>query len=274
MNKKLPVCLILSLSFFTSVSAQEVILPDAAQELLNESYDYSSIVAKAGEEAAEMRLNAVAVEAFSWGIQEAVYYRNNEIQKLLEANSFTLNKTVSLSKFLIDGKMLMPTVLEAEKIYVKNTDREARTVNMSYTLDKPPRIVSQPPTWRDYLVRTVPTPRKPIVNAYPRNEDEKRLWEREFKRGWKKGIEQANAIFQRDLDRLHYEIAGLYRFRFLLAQNIVTLPKLVKNKSSVMLLDSGRTINLNDVKYSIQLDSRFNKVTDWQPVFNQGAAHE
>ena len=34
------------------------------------------------------------------------------------------------------------------------------------------------------------------------------------------------------------------------------------------------TINLNDVKYTITLDARFNKVTDWKPVFNQGSAHE
>ena len=41
-----------------------------------------------------------------------------------------------------------------------------------------------------------------------------------------------------------------------------------------MLLDAGRTINLNDVKYSITLDSKFNKITDWKPVFNKGNAHE
>ena len=168
----------------------------------------------------------------------------------------------------------MPTVLEAERIYVKNNEREARTVNMSYTLDKPPRIVSQTPTWRDYLVRSMALPRKPIANAYPRNSEEKAVWFKEFKRGWFRGVEQANSIFQSDLAKLHNEIAGLYRFRFLLAQNIVTLPKLVKNKSSVMLLESGKTINLNDVKYTIELDAKFNKVTDWKPVFNRGTAHE
>ena len=87
-------------------------------------------------------------------------------------------------------------------------------------------------------------------------------------------MDQANKIYQSDLNKMHKDVTGLYRFRFLLAQNIVTLPRLVRDKSSVMLLDSGKTINLNDVKYTIQLDAQFNKVTEWKPVFNRGSAHE
>ncbi|MGP5159724.1 type IV secretory system conjugative DNA transfer family protein [Pseudoalteromonas prydzensis] len=268
-------CLIATIFLIFSSDAICKTLPVEAENMLSASYSgnpdkYHEI----GEEEAAMRLNAVSVEAYSWGIREGAFYRNDQIQQLLQSRSFTINKTVSLSKFIIDGKMLMPTVLEAERIYVKSSDREARTVNMSYTLDKPPRIVSQVPTWRDYLLRTMAKPIKPIDNAYPRNDVEIQVWAREFKRGWFRGVEQANSIFESDLNKLHSDVAGLYRFRFLLAQNIVTLPKLIKNKSSVMLLDSGKTINLNDVKYSIQLDSRFNKVTDWKPVFNKGNAHE
>lgn len=250
-------------------------LPNEAEALLSDSLNGVPLESKEGEEGADaMRLRAVSVEAFAWGIQEGAYYRNNQIQALLIEKSFVINKAVSLSKFIIDGKMLMPTVLEAERIYVKNNDREARSVNMSYTLDKSPRIVSQAPTWRDYLVRTMPKPRQPIANAYPRNTVEQTVWQREFHRGWLTGVEQANSIYQSDLNKMRKDVTGLYRFRNLLAQNIVTLPKLIKNKSSVMILDSGKTINLNDVKYTIQLDSKFNKVTEWKPVFNKGSAHE
>ena len=274
MSKRYLLCCCIASFTSTNLVAQDE-LPQKAQHILISSVSSSSLELSSGEVAAkEMRLNAVAVEAYSWGIQEGVYYRTNEIQAVLNEKSFIINKTVNFAKFIIDSKMLMPTVLEAERIYVKNSDREARTVNMSYTLDKPPRIVSQVPSWRDYLTRTMPKPIKPIANAYPRNKLEKELWFKEFKRGWFRGTKQADSIFESDKAKLHKEIAGLYRFRFLLAQNIVTLPKLVKNKSSVMLLESGKTINLNDVKYTIQLDAKFNKVTDWKPVFNRGAAHE
>ena len=261
---------------FSSYAVAGDELPSEAVLLLDESIKANlHSETKSGKEAAdEMRLSAVKVEAYTWGIQEGAYFRNNEIQSLLNKNSFVLNKTVTLSKFLIDGKMLMPTVLEAERVYVQNGASEARSINMSYTLDKSPKIVSQAPTWHDYLVRTMPKPRKPIRNAYPKNSVESAAWKIEFERGWFKGVDQANKIYQSDLNKMHKDVTGLYRFRFLLAQNIVTLPRLVRDKSSVMLLDSGKTINLNDVKYTIQLDAQFNKVTEWKPVFNRGSAHE
>lgn len=269
--------LVLVMSFaFSITSHAKTNLPKEASAILAESIRVSHTDMKdiAEQEADEMRLNAVAVDAYSWGIQEGAYNRNTEIQEILNEHSFTINKTISLAKFVIDGKILMPTVLEADRIFVKKNEREGRTVAMSYTLDKPPRVVSQVPTWRDYLLRQIAKPRKPIRNSYPRTSEEAAIWAREFERGWFRGVEQANSIFNSDLNKLNKDVAGLYRFRFLLAQNVVTLPKIKKDKSSVMLLDSGKTIYLNNYKYSIQLDSQFNKVTDWKPVFNKGGAHE
>jgi len=265
-------------SFLISVGAQAdvVVLPKHVAEELISSHTLNHEDTKPSDEedARELRNKVVGIEAYSWGIQEGTYFRIVEIQRLLEDNSFTMNKTVSVGKFLVDGKMLMPTVLEASRIYIKNHDREAQSVNMSYTLDKAPRIVAQPPTWRDYLKRSVKKPEKPLRAAHPKNDEEVLVWDREFKRGWLRGIVQAGTIYTADLIKMRNEIAGFYRFRFLLAQNIVTLPRMSKDKVSVMLLDSGKTINLHNVKYSITLDSTFNKVGDWKPVFSQGAAHE
>ena len=221
-----------------------------------------------------MRMKAVSFEAFSWVIQEGAYYRTGIIQKLLQQNSFYLNKTFSFGKFIIDGEMLMPTVLEAERIFIKDGKRKARSVNMSYTLDKSPEIVSGIPSWRDYLLRVIPKPKDPISYAYPKNKDEVKVWDIEFGRGFTAGVRQANRIYSNDLSRAHSDITGYYRFRFLLAQNIVTLPVLNKHRAGVMLLDSGKTINLIDVKYTITLDSRYNKVNEWKPVFFRGDAHE
>lgn len=277
-------CLFCSLSLwatmifpaFCQASVSDSNLPPYAVELLRESYKINSSSYKPSDDegALQMRLKALGVEAFSWGVQEGAHFRNDQIQNLLEANSFTLNKVANFSKFIIDGSILMPTVLAAENIYAKTSDSETRTVNTSYTLDKPPKFVSQPPTWRDYLKRSLPLPRRPIDQAHPKTVEEKKVWDREFKKGWSQGVIQADSIYARDLNKLLADLAGLYRFRYLLAQNIVTLPTVAKDKNSYMLLDSGKTINLNDVKYTIILDSTFKKISDWQPVFNRGSAHD
>jgi defect-in-organelle-trafficking protein DotC len=276
LTKNVLVHLLIVLMIPLGAYAKEFVLPKYVSEALRDSYDINHEDSKPSEQedARAMRFKIVGIEAYSWGIQEGTYFRTNEIQDLLQKNSFTMNKTVSVGKFLVDGQMLMPTVLEAERIYITNHDREAQSVNMSYTIDKPPRIVAQPPTWRDYLLRSVKKPEKPIAAAHPKNDAEIVIWDKNFKRGFLRGIDQANSLFSSDLMKMRNEISGFYRFRFLLAQNIVTLPKMSKDKVSVMLLDSGKTINLNNIKYSITLDSTFNKVNEWKPVFSQGAAHE
>ncbi|MFT5851564.1 MAG: defect-in-organelle-trafficking protein DotC [Colwellia sp.] len=224
--------------------------------------------------AAEMRIKAISIDAYSWGIQEGVYYRTGVIQGLLEQNTNVIHKLISLGKFVVDGKMLMPTVIEAERIYVKNSDISSTEINMSYSLDKKPRIVSQVPTWRDYLKRTVDAPEEPLKHALPRNKSEKIAWDKEFKRGWKSGVKQANTIYNNDLARMHSDIAGLYRYRYLLSQNIVVLPVITNVKTGVIVLDSGNTIYLNNVEHVIEMETMFSDVNVWKPVFYQGDAHE
>lgn len=223
---------------------------------------------------AAIRIKAISIDAYSWGIQEGVYYRTNVIQGLLEKHSSVINKLISLGKFVVDGKMLMPTVIETEGIYVKNSDVSSTEMDASYSLDEPARIISQVPTWRDYLKRTVSLPEPPLQHALPKNENEQIAWTKEYKRGWASGIKQANTIYNNDLARMHFNIAGLYRYRYQLAQNIVLLPVISKEKTGVVLLDSGKTIYLNNVEHVIEKKSTFNDVKNWNPVFYQGDAHE
>jgi defect-in-organelle-trafficking protein DotC len=250
-----------------SASAQAKLTKSLTRKFDKDSLDKDEIVAST-------RIKAISIDAYSWGIQEGMYYRTGVIQNILEKHSGTIHKLISLGKFIVDGKMLMPTVVESERIYVKNSDVSATEINMSYTLDKMPRIVSQVPTWRDYLKRSVAEPEKPLEYALPRTEDEQEAWDREFKRGWASGNKQADAIYNNDLARMHSDIAGLYRYRYLLSQNIVVLPVISKQKTGVILLDSGKTIYLNNVEHRIEMDSIFNDVDNWKPVFYQGDAHE
>jgi defect-in-organelle-trafficking protein DotC len=266
------------------IPAMEVLKKDINEPLLSEraQLKLDSSLEKSFEKddddedevAALMRLKAISIDAYSWGIQEGVYYRTGVIQGLLEKHSSVIHKLISLGKFVVDGTMLMPTVIEAERIYVKNSDVSATEINMSYTLDKPAKIVSQVPTWRDYLKRKVDIPEKPLEHALPRNIAEQTAWKNEFKRGFKSGIRQANTIYDNDLARMHSYIAGLYGYRYLLSQNIVLLPVISKVRTGVVLLDSGKTIYLNNVEHSIEMSSIFNNVNDWKPVFYQGDAHE
>ena len=255
---------------YDSVSS-DFVLPESGESILKASHTVNHKAHKASgeDEAKAMRLKTVAIEAYTWGIREGSYYRMLEIQDNLDSLSYLLDKGYNFSKFVIDGRMLMPTALRAERIQVNSNDKESREALTSITLDKSPKIISQVPTWRNFLKRIAKPPVQPIRQSHPKNNEEIQLWDSEFKRGWVRGVKQADDTFQFDSNKLKTYFEGLYEFRFLLAQNVVYPPKLSKNETPVLLLDSGRTINLNDVKYRITLDAGFNKVEDWKPIMRR-----
>lgn len=228
--------------------------------------------AKEQAKVAELRLDALRVSAFSWGTQEGMYWRYQIIQKQLERNSLWLHTIADFNRFLVDGKMLMPVVSKSERMFEQNSDSNVRTVSVSYTLEKPARLVSQPPNWRDYLIRAVDPPVKPHDALFPRTKVEQVVWADSLDRGWASGVDQANEIFDIDLRRMHADLDGMYRFRTLFAQNIVTLPVYKNSRYNVVKVEDGKTIHLNDVVYEITAQSEFADTAKWEPFFTSPEA--
>lgn len=240
-------------------------LPKRLKELhtITDAVDY-----KKGEQGVkQIRLQTLKQAAFSWGVQEGLYWRYKKIEASLESQSLELHTVFSFNKFLVDGKMLMPSIIEADRVFEQTTESTVRTVNVSYTLDKPARLVPHPPTWRDYLIRNIDKPQKPHEVIFPRTNDEKLAWVEALNKGWDEGCEQADDIFQIDLRRIQKDIEGMYRFRKLLAMGIVTLPRISSSSYSVIKLDDGKTLNINDVVYSITMQSNFTETDKWEPFF-------
>lgn len=222
----------------------------------------------------QMRLQALRQAAFSWGVQEGLYWRYSRIADLLDSQSLALHTVFDFSKFMVNGKMLLPSIVEAERIYEQTSDNTARTVNVSYTLDKPARLIPQSPTWRDYLMRTIDEPVRPHEAMFPRNNEEERAWIERLNKGWAEGVGQAGDIFEIDLRRLQKDVEGMYRFRKLLAMGVVTMPTISRSKYPVLKLDNGKTINLNDVVYTITTQADFTDTDRWEPFFRTAPGRE
>lgn len=218
-----------------------------------------------------LRHDAMKVSAFSWGAQEGMYWRYQTILDLQEENSLWLHAIADFNKFLVDGKMLMPVISKAERMFQQNNDSSVRTISVSYTLEKPSRLVLQAPTWRDYLVRPAEEPVKPHDALFPRTKIESVIWADALTRGWDAGVDQANQIHDIDLRRMHADIDGMLQFRLLLAQNIVTLPVYRNSRYDVIKVEGGRTIHLNDVVYEITEQSEFTDTQKWEPHFKSKA---
>lgn len=240
-------------------------IPERLKELhgITEKVDYD----KDDQGVKQIRLQTLKQAAFSWGVQEGLFWRYGNIVTSLDNQSLELHTVFSFNKFIVDGKMLLPSIIKADRIFEQTASDTARTVNVSFTLDKPARLVPQTPTWRDYLIRNIDEPQKPHDVIFPRTPEETQVWVENLDKGWEEGVKQADDIFEIDLRRLQRDIEGMYRFRKLLAMGIVTMPKIASSKYSVVKLDNGRTMNLNDVVYSITTQSDFTETEKWEPFF-------
>lgn len=215
----------------------------------------------------EVRLKSIKVAAFSWGVQEGMFWRYEGINKLLDDNATYLHTVFNFNKFIYEGKMLLPTVQKAERIIHQISDKTARTYDVSIELDRPAKLVPMVPTWREYLVRQIDPPQKPHEAMFPRNSIEERAWLDALNKGWEEGVKQANDIYDLDVTLLHKEMSGLYIFRKLLAMNYFKMPKISESKYGNILLADGKVMNLNDTVYTITVESSFENIEDWEPFF-------
>jgi defect-in-organelle-trafficking protein DotC len=214
----------------------------------------------------QLRLTSIKQVAYQWSVQAGMFDRYQQIQLMLESHAGQLDTIFSFDKFLIDGKILLPTILQTERIFEQNSDTQVRTINVSYTLDKPSRLVPGPPSWRQYLTRPVEEVIRPHQVMFPRSAEETRVWETELTRGWAAGTQQADDIFAMDFLRLQTDIEGMYRYRKLLTQHIVTLPAIKASHYSVQRTADGKTIHLNDVVYTLDKEAEFTSIDDWTPI--------
>jgi len=252
---------------FTNVP--RTVIPERLKELhgITDKVDYD----KKEEGVKQIRLHTLKQAAFSWGVQEGLYWRYGKIVGSLDYQSLELHTVFSFNKFIVNGKMLLPSIIKSDRIFEQKSDDTVRTVNVSFTLDKPARLVPQTPTWRDYLIRSIDKPQKPHDVIFPRTGEETVVWIENLNRGWKEGVTQADDIFEIDIRRLQRDIEGMYRFRKLLAMGVVTMPKISSSNYSVVKLDNGRTLNLNDVVYSITAQSDFTETQEWKPFFRMSS---
>lgn len=215
------------------------------------------------EQKGEIRRKAIAESGSVWGMQQGLYERTMEIQKVLDANRTNLDIVFDSRKFISDGKILLPVITEATQMYDQTAEKEARTVTKSYTVAKEASIVPFAPTWRDYLIRSVDTPVQPDVSMLPRTSQEREIWKESTERGWLAGRLQADEIFEIDLRQLQLDTEGRYRYKKLAAMGVLSEPRVSSSDIPVITLNDGRTLNINDVVHKIVVDSKFQDSSKW-----------
>lgn len=176
-----------------------------------------------------IRKDAMRDAALSYGARGANARRTFEIHQELEHRGRYLDKVFDFSQLLIpapSGLLIEPPIITESQnaMIIEGSGQEAAVSDRVYHIHMNARIVSSPRTWRGYLMRTWEKVEKPPHVLLPQNAEERKFWIEQVSKGWELGYEQANEIFEADLNNLVADYEGMVRYRLLLSQGMVSAP--------------------------------------------------
>lgn len=217
-----------------------------------------------------IRKAAIKDAAMSYGARGGLAMRTYQIRQMLDANSAYLDKVFNFRELLIpapSGLLIEPPVIsEDEKALIINDNgQEAAVADRIYNINKNAKIVTAPRMWRNYLERDWGELTPPPDILLPQTDEERDAWVENVRKGWKKGMEQADEIYQDDLNQLTAHYQGMVRYRMLLAQKMVSPPYAVQTDRGVT--GGGKQMRIGDRAVQITGVPQLQPESEqWQPA--------
>jgi defect-in-organelle-trafficking protein DotC len=181
--------------------------------------------------------------AVTTGAQAGLAWRSQAINEMLEKDSRNLDKSFNFISLMLRCNVLPPVLVEGrDTLHIDGTDA-IRLSDRVYKIETPPRFVTAPPHWREYLWMAFKSPEKPSPSLLPQNDDERCVWNEYITVGWTEGLQQADSIFSANLGRLKRDYNGMVLYRKLLAQNMVSPPYVAKSELGVTGDENEMRIN-------------------------------
>lgn len=215
-----------------------------------------------------IRRTAIINTATSLGAQAGLAWRSEQINKDLRSNTKRLNGVFNFRGLMLKNNVLPPILVEGRDSLNLASNTTLRLADRVYKIISPPRFVTAPPTWREYLWMQYKTPEKPNSILLPENANERTVWNQYINVGWKEGIKQADQIFAVNLGRLKRDFNGMILYRQLLAQNMVSAPFVAK--SDLGVTGNSKMMRINDQVLRITATSKLNTdPSQWKPALTQ-----
>lgn len=193
---------------------------------------------------AKVRSDALKLAATSLGARGGLAWRSSNINQVLDRRSDQIDASFDFNRMLLPHSVLCPVLLEARNTYNQPGTDVLRVADQMYKIDAQARFVSKAPLWRDYIYKVYGDVEKPHPSLLPRTDAERNLWRGWVEDGWKAGVDQADIIFEEDMNRLVRDYAGMIRYRILLGYGMVTLPFVSEAKLGVT--GGGADMSVND----------------------------
>lgn len=241
--------------------------PPDINAMVNEQ---GSGLTEAQRSAMKIRADALHEAALSYGARGGLARRTWEIRQELNRSANDLDRTYNFRQLLISapsGLLIEPPVVtEAQKnVIVSGDGQQAAVTDQLLSIGREARIVTASREWRTYLERDWGRVEAPPDVLLPRTEQERLAWAQWVSQGWEAGYHQGDEIFQSDLDRLVRDYTGMVRYRWLLAQNMISPPFALQQDRGIT--GGGNEMRIGDRALSITGRSQLQaKPEVWQAV--------
>lgn len=218
----------------------------------------------------DIRGDALKEAATSYGARGGLAWRTWYIRTEMETRARYLDKVFDFRQLLVpapSGLLIEPPIISEamDAMIIEPKGLEAAVSDRVLNINQNARIVSAPRTWRAYLERDWPSIDPPPDVLRPNDKEERKIWEEYVRKGWKLGIEQADQIFQADLNKLTADYQGMVRYRSLLSQGMVSPPYALQVDRGVT--GGGDEMRIGDRALSLtELPKLQTRSEEWQPA--------
>lgn len=251
----------------TSAFAEE--RPQSLDELMNVRQE-TRTVKESVSMLPDIKIEAQKEASFSFGARGGLAWRTWHIRNEIEGRARYLDKVFDFRQLLVpapSGMLIEPPIISEamDAMLIDGRGMEAAVADRVLNINENARIVSAPRTWRSYLEREWGVIDPPPDILRPSTKEESAAWREYVSRGWDMGINQADEIFQADLNRLVADYQGMVRYRSLLAQGMVSPPYTEQVERGVT--GGGNQMRIGDRAVSLtELPKLQTGYKEWSPA--------
>ena len=205
-----------------------------------------------------LRPKAIEETAQRVGVQEGYVWRYKQILSKLKSREQALDAIFDFGPLLLHGRTVMPPVITSADAYTEIRDPSNMVrVGSAYKILRPARFISVEPSWRDYLLVPEGAVKVEPIHAsvLPTDSDEQAVWQSALDEGWMRGVEHADDMFRRGVNKLMVDMRGIIQYRVLEEAGYVSMPQVSRGHYAIRVGD--KDLEFDQETFRIVEESKF-----------------
>lgn len=244
-------------------------LPPTTPETPPSLESYLVAARSTSEDVSESRRQLLEESGRTLGFRGGKAERAWELRQTLDKRLGRLDVLYDFRTLISPQGWLPPVINEAVDV-AHITPRQIRTANHVYEIIVPERFVSNPPSWRSWLLAGLSstTADGSELSVLPENAVQKGLWQAAMRQGWEEGRKSADHTLEANFNRLIRDYRGMLLYSQLLRQGFITAPVVTDQQQTVT--GDRQKLTTGDRVRTLKENSGFvPDKTQWRPVIRR-----